>query len=34
MVTNHLNCFMSRPIDKQIILEEKILIKKYTEVFV
>lgn len=34
MVTNHLNCFMSRPIDKKIILAEKILIKKYTEVLV
>ena len=34
MITNHLNCFLSLPIDKQINLEEKIIIKKYTEAFV
>ena len=32
MVTNHMNCFMDKPIDKQITIEERILIKKYIEI--
>ena len=32
IVTNHMNCFNNLPIDKQIKIEEKILIKKYTTI--
>lgn len=32
MISNHMNCFIDKPIDNQISIEERILIKKYTEI--
>ena len=34
MVTNHLNCFCDKEIGSQISLDERIIIKKYEEIFI